>query len=88
MSEARNFLDENQEALKILAKKMVELQSIQTIDKEKSAEDLKAELIGRDMALTIISEWLNELFEIKNGEIMNLASEQDDMINRHEQVES
>ena len=84
MSEAKDFLDENQEALKILAAKMVDLQAIQTLDTSSPADELKAEIIGRERAITIISEWLSELFEIKTGEILNLASDKDDMINVRE----
>lgn len=86
--EAKNFLDDNREQFKLLSKKMVECQSNLSIDKTLPAEDIKAELIGRVIAIEIVSDWINELFEIRNGEIMNLTSDEDDMITIHEQVES
>lgn len=88
MSEAINFIDENQEALKILSKKMRELDAIDGIDTDSTETDVRAELIGRKRAIEIINGWMDELFEIKKGDISNLASDEDDLIKYREQVES
>ena len=88
MSEAINFLDENQEALKILAKKMRELETIDGLDTDSTETDIRAEIIGRRKAIETINLWLDELFEIKKGEISNLASDEDDLIKYRDEVES
>jgi RNA binding exosome subunit len=68
--EAKKFLEDNSEAMKLLGEKVKLMNSI----KEATVKDLEA----RQIATKIIEEWILELFQAKMSDIIELTESEDD----------
>lgn len=82
--EGLKFIEDNKEAIKLLHLKMMELDSVSDIK-----DNIEATVLGRQLAIETIMEWLQEIFSISRADWETLK-EDDDFINHYgdEQVES
>jgi hypothetical protein len=78
-NDAVRFLDsnENEEALKVLVKRMHELDRV-TGEYPKRDRERMIEFAGRRWAIDIISGWITDLFAISRGEWEHMYSKRED----------
>ena len=81
--EAEKFLEDNKEALKVLYLKVKELDSVLDIK-----DNIEATVIGRQLAIDTIFEWLQELFSISRADWETLKENDDFIHYRDDQVET